>query len=353
MINHFRSLVNRFRAVPPFKLGGLPSQPSDAEHIRMLSQHFKVGIYPASYTVSTTVQLPIQYQLHEDCGPCAWVNALHVATGGTYSPRYGYYVSRKMAGTFPNDTGTYNVYNSRCVAIGNTDFMTWPYEGDINEVPTTSANTNAATHRFTSYLATTADALKTAISSNHLPIIHVNATSDWYYPTLRPDGSYEIITPNTLSKRVGGHFICVDAYDSTRKMMDGTTGGFRVVNQWGSGWGQGGRAWISDAGWIAANGDPNSRYVVTTVAAPVLPPLTFDLIGAPTGPINKNTVVRITFNTNADLVRCSDSLWHSSRDYAPTEVFGSTYPANDLLTFQAIRKADGASITKTVQITIQ
>ena len=61
--------------------------------------------------------------------------------------------------------------------------------------------------------------------------------SDWYSGQMNPDSNNFVHVSGSV---VGGHAYCLVGWSSVRSA-------FRILNSWGRGWGQNGRAWISEA----------------------------------------------------------------------------------------------------------
>lgn len=66
--------------------------------------------------------------------------------------------------------------------------------------------------------------------------------TDWYQAMDRV-GPGGFIWPE--GGTVGGHAYLVAGADRAKKCPDGSVGAVRIVNSWGTGWGQKGRAWLS------------------------------------------------------------------------------------------------------------
>lgn len=370
---YIRTAINRFRKRPDYvRFGGNPlPAPPDPRDYKFAESPLMGGAVPPAHTVSEDLQMSIWLQTHLECGLCALANATFVATGWTCSTRYGYFKSRQLVAQLAQppippermpDGGTYAAYNMKVAAnIGQAAPSVWPIAGDINEVPSAAADANASRRLITYYACRTVDELIAAIASNHTPYIHWACKSDWNWPSLCADGTYEIHTPTVLSGPGGGHFTVLDAYDLNRKMLDGTTGGVRVRNSWGTNWGAGGKAWVSIAYWLGAKGgDANSRYAVTTqqpapapipfpTPTPTIPPLTFDFHGP--AQIAAGSVMSVAWTSNADYVLISDVSWNYKNKHLKDGTFLTGVAAGDTWTFTAIRASDGAKITKTVGVT--
>jgi hypothetical protein len=66
--------------------------------------------------------------------------------------------------------------------------------------------------------------------------------TNWYMDMFTPD-RWGFISP--AGENVGGHEWRIVGASRTRQCPDGTTGAVRMINSWGTGWGQNGRAWVS------------------------------------------------------------------------------------------------------------
>lgn len=80
--------------------------------------------------------------------------------------------------------------------------------------------------------------------------------TDWYEGMFGPDAHGYVRPGGAIA---GGHaYAVVGATRTKRDPLTGQLGAFRILNSWGAGWGQGGRAWLSfaDANYlIAAQGE--------------------------------------------------------------------------------------------------
>jgi len=66
--------------------------------------------------------------------------------------------------------------------------------------------------------------------------------TDWYMDMFTPDWDGYI---EPRGSYVGGHAWTIIGINRKRKNPDGTTGAARMINSWGSGWGQNGKAWLT------------------------------------------------------------------------------------------------------------
>ena len=67
--------------------------------------------------------------------------------------------------------------------------------------------------------------------------------SDWTLDMCRPSEDTGFIS--ATGESVGGHQYMIVGVSVTKECPDGSRGAFRIVNSWGRGWGQYGRAWLS------------------------------------------------------------------------------------------------------------
>jgi hypothetical protein len=197
---------------------------------------------------------------------------IYTATGWDVSARYHYFYSRKAANTFPTVGGTFASINMQTAAKGTADIPAWPYEGEPNETPTAAANANALGYKITYYQTSTLADIQSAIASGHAVGLHVYATTHWYTPLWREDGSAEIATSEATA--IGGHYVCVVGYDMNRKNADGSVGAILILNSWGTGWGKNGLAWLPLYWLTTQGGHAGSRYAITS-QRPAPPPRKF------------------------------------------------------------------------------
>ncbi len=253
---------------PHVRLGGIAAASVDPRNFQFRDSKIGGAVPPAS-TIPEKFLMPVMLQTNEDCGPCTLASCVYSAISRFVSPRFTYFLSRQKAGSLPGDVGTTAAMNMSIAAnAGQADLAVWPYPGDINQAPTPPALTNALANTITYYACSDLPSIFAAIAANHPIHMHWQCTTEWYYPEKCADGSFEVLAPAPSSASIGGHFTVIDAYDSTRKCLDGTTGAVRVRNSWGTSWGANGLAWVSIAAWVNQRGDPGSRYVVSAKAPP-------------------------------------------------------------------------------------
>ncbi len=82
------------------------------------------------------------------------------------------------------------------------------------------------------------DEMKAHLASGDCFVMGIPVYSDFYSIGSFPQYVYD--GPRSGASYVGGHGICIVGYDDNRE-----GGAFKFVNSWGTGWGQGGYAWLS------------------------------------------------------------------------------------------------------------
>lgn len=85
---------------------------------------------------------------------------------------------------------------------------------------------------------TSADVVMAHVLEHGPVVIGVTWHRDMFTPT-----GHGYITPTGPAE--GGHAVLIVGANATRQNPDGTTGALRILNSWGGGWGEGGRAWIT------------------------------------------------------------------------------------------------------------
>jgi hypothetical protein len=84
---------------------------------------------------------------------------------------------------------------------------------------------------------------------NHLAAVGpVQVGTDWTVDMFEPDARHFIrVAPNGDYRVAGGHAYPLMGFDRRKKCPDGSKGAYVMLNSWGPGWGDKGRAWISFA----------------------------------------------------------------------------------------------------------
>lgn len=138
--------------------------------------------------------------------------------------------------------------------LRDTGCCVWNYmpydDGDYTTQPSTAANTNAGKYKISSfsrinntYYSFTQgeiDSIKTYISQGYPIVISVtvyegfqDSSSTYYY---EDTGEYVWWTTDNQGDEAGGHAMLITGYDDDY--------GFKVINSWGSNWGNNGYIWI-------------------------------------------------------------------------------------------------------------
>ncbi len=120
---------------------------------------------------------------------------------------------------------------------GNVLWTTLPYEqGNCSITATQEQIDEAITYKMSPYtiiLSKDTAALKAALANNHCLVFQV-AADDYI---LNPTAPYIWNASNATGVYYGAHAMCVVGYDDTKNA-------FKVVNQWGTSWGEAGFFWI-------------------------------------------------------------------------------------------------------------
>ena len=128
------------------------------------------------------------------------------------------------------------------VSYADYDSVTWPSEQGYND-----AIAFRSDESFSLNVSNDAGilALKDHMSNdNDCAVIAIYVWSPFYYNTLGPNHIYD--TGDATGTMWGGHAICLVGYNDSLDTPDGK-GAFRLVNSWGTGWGDAGYAWITYA----------------------------------------------------------------------------------------------------------
>jgi hypothetical protein len=158
-----------------------------------------------------------------------------------------------------------NILQSR----GAATLSTAPYTnlGDCSQATApTSWATDAAKHKIAAYrtIDATANAIKQALA-NKSPVIFGAKT------TVEFDGwnTANVLSTGTYGPKSGGHAMAIVGYDDKK----GVGGAFRVVNSWGTNWGNKGFVWV-DYNYMVSKFNTNKGYYVMTEPASKTQPTT-------------------------------------------------------------------------------
>jgi len=161
-------------------------------------------------------------------------------------------------------------------ACSMTDF---PYDdADYTSWPTEAAYENAIPYRgydawgVNVWSDVGINQVKWILWNHHTCVLGINVFSN-FDNIENYDTVYTVHDKSGKSR--GGHALCIVGYDDSRQTADGP-GAFRLVNSWGSGWGNGGYCWMSyeavkkkkanlSQGWVYVTND-RYKYVPTALA---------------------------------------------------------------------------------------
>ena len=149
---------------------------------------------------------------------------------------------------------------------GCCTWATMPYaDGQCAEQPTTAALTEAADYRLTDWRRVHAGNLShvKAFLTGGDPVLVGVAV----YPGFRDLAGQDATFSTTEGDRLGGHAVVAVGYNDDRRAV-------RILNSWGTEWGDGGYAWIAYDVWPQI---AREAYIVAQAAPPRFPQITLDL----------------------------------------------------------------------------
>ncbi|PWK15564.1 C1 family peptidase [Tumebacillus permanentifrigoris] len=220
------------------------------------------GVAPASYDLSSNLP-PVGDQGQQ--GSCvAWSTAYYSKSFGhgfsnpysssnEYSPAFVYNQLNGGVdgGLYPSDA--YNLLVSK----GDTSLAKMPYnQFNYTTQPNSTQLADAALHKNISSTnifmgagngtATARTSVKNALfgtSTDH-KLVGIAIPVYPEFDNATATDSYVITAHKAGEKSRGGHMITIVGYDDN-KAYTGGVGAFKIVNQWGTGWGNKGFSWIS------------------------------------------------------------------------------------------------------------
>jgi C1A family cysteine protease len=229
--------------------------------------HANVNVNPAtlptSYVISTGLP-PVGDQGQQ--GSCvAWSTGYYQKSYGhgglnptssstQYSPSFIY---NQLDGGVDGGLYPVDAYNL-LVSKGDTTLNIMPYnQYDYYTQPNSTQLADAAKHKnvsssniFQGYGyggATQRTTVKTQIygngSNSHTLVgIAIPVYPEW--DNAQNNSTYVVDRPKSGESSRGGHMVTIIGYDDN-KAYNGYTGAFKVINQWGTSWGNAGYTWIS------------------------------------------------------------------------------------------------------------
>lgn len=172
-----------------------------------------------------------------------------------FSPLHLGWMSKNVDGTTTVDDGTYiRSCMSTLKATGVCEETLWPYKiEEFSKRPPLLAIENGYDHRIGGYErvpnAGRVDAVEHLIR-NDLAVVFGTSVGN---PFVDYDGSKDLVW-QVPQHPIGAHCMYLDGVrvntttDAKGKLVEERQ--FRITNSWGTGWGQGGRAWMSET-WLA------------------------------------------------------------------------------------------------------
>ena len=219
------------------------------------------AVLPPSYVITNLPPVGDQGQQ----GSCvAWSTAYYqksfghgtvtsYSTSNEYSPSFVYNLLNGGVdgGLYPSDA--YNLLVSK----GDTTLDKMPYnQFDYLTQPNSTQLADAALHKNLSSTniflgagkgtATAQQAVKNALYGTSTDHKLVGLAIPVYpeFDNATATDSYVVTAPTKGERSRGGHMITIVGYDDN-KAYSGGVGAFKIINQWGTGWGNAGYTWIS------------------------------------------------------------------------------------------------------------
>jgi C1A family cysteine protease len=219
------------------------------------------AVLPTSYVITNIPAVGDQGQQ----GSCvAWSTAYYqksfghgaltsYTTSNEYSPAMVYNALNGGVdgGLYPSDAYNY------LVSTGDTTLSKFPYnQYDYTTQANATQKSDAALHKNISSTnvflgagkgtATAQTAVKNALFGTSTDHKLVGLAIPVYpeFDNATATDTYVITAPKAGERSRGGHMITIVGYDDT-KAYSGGTGAFKIVNQWGTSWGNKGYSWIS------------------------------------------------------------------------------------------------------------
>lgn len=136
------------------------------------------------------------------------------------------------------------------VRQGAAPWSAMPYRpNDYRTQPKAAAKRAAANYKAQSYRrlpASNLDSIKAELSKGN-PVVFGIGVDDAFYNL----GSQ--VYDKNRGQFYGGHAMTLVGYDDSKKSPRGHRGAFKLINSWGTGWGDRGYGWISYKHWVASD----------------------------------------------------------------------------------------------------
>ena len=190
-----------------------------------------------------------------------------------FSPAFIYHNINggRDSGSFVTDALTLLAYNG-CATMAefpykDSDYTTWPPESVYRDAINYRSGVVYALQTTT---AAGINVIKELLSDGDLAILAINVYEN--FDSLNTTNDVYCVK-NLAGKLLGGHALTFVGYDDNKVTLDGT-GAFKMINQWGTGWGDKGYCWMSyqavmstviTQGWAFYTGDLR-KYSPTLIA---------------------------------------------------------------------------------------
>jgi len=242
---------------PPHRLGCLPEDPTQIEWIKPSD----IVPAPTKASVDHSPDMPPVGNQGNQGSCVAWATAYYYKTyqewvehgwdvtdsKHQFSPAFMYNIINRGSdnGAYISD-GFKLLTDLGCAPLYYTpyndgDYTTWPDEQDFGV-----AISYRGASTYTIYIRTDAgiNQLKTVLQNGYNAVISIEVYDPFMYDNLGSDYVYD--TGDISGTDWGGHAVCVVGFDDSKPTNDGS-GAFKIVNSWGTSWGDNGYFWMSYA----------------------------------------------------------------------------------------------------------
>jgi len=240
---------------PPHRLGCLPEDPTQIEWIKPSD----IVPAPTKASVDHSPDMPPVGNQGNQGSCVAWATAYYYKTyqewvehgwdvtdsKHQFSPAFMYNIINRGSdnGAYISD-GFKLLSDLGCASLfytpyNDADYYTWPDETDFGAaLPYRGGAT------YTIYIRTDAGIaqLKTVIQNGYNAVIGIVVYDPFMYDNLGSDYVYD--TGDATGTNWGGHAVCIVGFDDSKPTNDGP-GAFKIVNSWGTSWGDNGYFWMS------------------------------------------------------------------------------------------------------------
>ena len=244
---------------PPHRLGCLPEDPTQIEWIKPSD----IVPAPTKASVDHSPDMPPMGNQGNQGSCVAWAIAYYFKTyqewvehgwdvslsNYQFSPAFMYNLinggsddGAKISDGFKllSDLGCATLIYS---PYDDNDYVTWPTEEAFSSAIPYRGST---THTINISNDTGIAQLKTLLQNGYNAVISITCYDEFQENNLGPDYVYDTGDTSTAHYTPGLHAVCVVGFDDSKPTNDGT-GAFKIVNSWGTYWGDNGYFWMSYA----------------------------------------------------------------------------------------------------------